>query len=91
MPRRPIEITLPDLSGQRALVTGASDGMGLHIASRLAGAGAEVVMPVRNQEKGEKAAARIRQTVPDANVSLRTLDLSSRLGHCARRDVARRG
>ncbi|SDE12310.1 SDR family oxidoreductase [Glycomyces harbinensis] len=77
MSRRPIDITTPDLTGKRALVTGASDGMGLGIAERLAAAGAEVVMPVRNPRKGEAAIARIRRSVPDAKVSLRDLDLSS--------------
>ncbi|HEY3559390.1 MAG TPA: SDR family oxidoreductase [Kribbella sp.] len=77
MRRTPIDITLPDLSGRRAVVTGASDGMGLGIATRLAAAGAEVIMPVRNPRKGESAIAEIKRTVPDAQVSLRTLDLSS--------------
>lgn len=74
---RPVDITVPDLSGRRALVTGASDGMGLRIAGRLAAAGAEVVMPVRNPAKGDKAAATIRNRVPGAALSLPALDLSS--------------
>ncbi|WP_207843501.1 SDR family oxidoreductase [Williamsia soli] len=77
MPRTPIEITIPDLSGQRAVVTGASDGIGLGIASRLAAAGAEVLLPVRDQRKGEAAIATILQKHPTAHVSLRELDLSS--------------
>ncbi|MET8471232.1 SDR family oxidoreductase [Streptomyces sp. NPDC006422] len=77
MPRKPIDITVPDLSGRRAVVTGASDGMGLGMASRLAAAGAQVVLPVRNPRKGEAALAKIRQEVPGADVSLRSLDLSS--------------
>jgi NAD(P)-dependent dehydrogenase (short-subunit alcohol dehydrogenase family) len=77
MPRGTIDIAVPDLAGRRALVTGASDGMGLGIAERLAAAGAEVIMPVRNPRKGEAAIARIRQSVPAAKVSLRSLDLSS--------------
>ncbi|KUH83461.1 MULTISPECIES: SDR family oxidoreductase [unclassified Mycobacterium] len=77
MPRRSFDITIPDLSGRRAVVTGASDGMGLGIATRLAAASAEVLMPVRNPRKGETALATIRQQVPDADVSLRALDLSS--------------
>ena len=77
MPRKPIDLTIPDLTGKRAVVTGASDGLGLGIAARLAAAGAEVVLPVRNQEKGERAIAEIRQRTPDADVSLRDLDLSS--------------
>ena len=75
-PRR-YDITVPDLSGKRAVVTGASDGIGLGIATRLAGAGAEVVMPVRNPRKGEAAVARIREEHPAAHVSLQELDLSS--------------
>jgi len=77
MPRTPIDITVPDLSGRRAVVTGASDGIGLRIATRLAAAGAEVIMPVRNRRKGEAALARIRQAAPGSRVSLRDLDLSS--------------
>lgn len=77
MPRRAVDITVPDLSGKRALVTGASDGMGAVMAARLAAAGAEVIMPVRNPRKGEAAVARIREGHPDAKVSLRSLDLSS--------------
>lgn len=77
MPRKKIDITLPDLTGKRALVTGASDGMGLIMASRLAAAGAEVIVPVRNRAKGEAALATIRDAVPRAAVSLRDLDLSS--------------
>ncbi|TCC31444.1 SDR family oxidoreductase [Kribbella sindirgiensis] len=77
MSRKPIELIIPSLSGQRAVVTGASDGMGLGMAERLAGAGAEVIMPVRNLRKGDAAVAAVRKAVPDANVSLRSLDLSS--------------
>ncbi|MEU6249487.1 SDR family oxidoreductase [Glycomyces sp. NPDC047010] len=74
---RHIDITIPDLTGRRAVVTGASDGMGLGIAERLAAAGAEVVMPVRNRRKGDAAAERIRANVPGARVELQDLDLSS--------------
>lgn len=77
MPRTPITFTVPNLTGKRALVTGASDGIGLGIATHLAAAGAEVIMPVRNPGKGEAAAATIREATPGAEVSLRRLDLSS--------------
>jgi NAD(P)-dependent dehydrogenase (short-subunit alcohol dehydrogenase family) len=77
VPRTTPHLTIPDLSAKRAVVTGGSDGIGLHIASRLGAAGAEVILPVRNPAKGETAIATIRAAHPDADVSLRELDLSS--------------
>lgn len=77
MTRTRPDITVPDLSGKLAVVTGASDGVGLGLAARLAAAGAEVVMPVRNPRKGDAAVAKIKQQHPEAAVSLRDLDLSS--------------
>ncbi|RBM20454.1 SDR family oxidoreductase [Streptomyces sp. PT12] len=74
---RTIDITIPDLSGKLAVVTGASDGIGLVIARRLLAAGAEVITPVRNPAKGENAVGRLRDLVPGASVSTRSLDLSS--------------
>lgn len=58
-------------------MTGGSDGIGLGIATRLAAAGAEVVLPVRSRTKGEAAVASIRRTAPGARVELRDLDLGS--------------
>jgi len=70
-------LDIPGLRGKLAVVTGASDGIGLNIARRLAAAGAEVITPVRSAEKGERALARIREETPTAKVSTRVLDLSS--------------
>ncbi|PFG41521.1 NADP-dependent 3-hydroxy acid dehydrogenase YdfG [Isoptericola jiangsuensis] len=77
MAARRYDVETPDLSGRRAVVTGASDGVGLEIAARLAAAGAEVVMPVRDQAKGASAAARVRDRHPGAELTLHDLDLSS--------------
>ncbi|GAA2047001.1 SDR family oxidoreductase [Leifsonia soli] len=74
---RTIDIHIPALTGRRAVVTGASDGMGSVIAARLARAGAEVVMPVRDRAKGNATADRIRSAVPEARLVLRDLDLAS--------------
>ncbi|WP_378724096.1 SDR family NAD(P)-dependent oxidoreductase, partial [Microbacterium arthrosphaerae] len=67
---------LPDLRGRTALVTGASSGVGVEIARGLAAAGAALVLPVRDRVKGERAAQRIRASVPDPAVDLRELDLA---------------
>ena len=77
MPRKDIDITLPDISGRRIVLTGGSDGMGLIMATRLAAAGADLILPVRNAGKGEAAIATIHESAPGARVSLRSLDLSS--------------
>ncbi|MFB7897594.1 SDR family oxidoreductase [Streptomyces xiamenensis] len=61
-----------DLQGKLAVVTGGSDGIGLGLAHRLALAGAEVIIPVRNEAKGRAALERI-----GGNSSLRALDLAS--------------
>lgn len=50
-----------DLSGQRALITGASDGLGLYLAEVLARAGAEVVLAARREERLRDAVAKLRQ------------------------------
>lgn len=71
------DLTLPDLTGRRVVLTGGSDGMGLRMARRLAAAGADLVLPVRNAAKGEAALATIRAEVPAASVRLATMDLAS--------------
>jgi NAD(P)-dependent dehydrogenase (short-subunit alcohol dehydrogenase family) len=58
-------------------VTGGSDGIGLRIATRLARAGADLVLPVRNPAKGAAAAESIRAATPGAVIELPPLDLSS--------------
>lgn len=48
-----------DLSGQRALVTGASSGLGLRFAKTLAEAGAEVIVAARRLDRLETLAGEI--------------------------------
>jgi NAD(P)-dependent dehydrogenase (short-subunit alcohol dehydrogenase family) len=50
---------LPDLTGTRAVVTGATSGIGLVTARELAAHGAQVVLAVRDTETGHKVAAGI--------------------------------
>jgi NAD(P)-dependent dehydrogenase (short-subunit alcohol dehydrogenase family) len=63
--------------GKLALVTGASGGIGLGVATHLAAGGAEVLLGVRDPARGMAAIDHIRREVPDARVSVRTLDLAS--------------
>lgn len=67
----------PDLVGLRAVVTGASDGVGREIARALVRAGARVVMPVRSRTKGEAVAVDLRTARKGADVAVRDLDLAS--------------
>ncbi|MEW9528337.1 SDR family oxidoreductase [Microbispora sp. NPDC049125] len=71
------DLSVPDLTGKLAVVTGASDGIGLGLAVRLAQAGADLVLPVRNPVKGNAAVTRIHAAAPGAVVGLRELDLAS--------------
>ena len=48
-----------DLTGRRAIVTGAASGIGIETARALAGAGAQVTLAVRNTAAGEQTAAHI--------------------------------
>jgi NAD(P)-dependent dehydrogenase (short-subunit alcohol dehydrogenase family) len=73
---RASQVALPDLRGRTALVTGASDGVGVEIARGLAAAGADVVLPVRNRDKGARVIDLICTDSPGARVSLRDLDLA---------------
>jgi NAD(P)-dependent dehydrogenase (short-subunit alcohol dehydrogenase family) len=65
-----------DLAAKRAVVTGASSGIGVETARALAGAGAEVVLAVRDLEAGERAAADIARTTRNERVAVRKLDLA---------------
>ena len=69
--------TVPDLSGKLVVITGANSGLGFGLARRLSAAGADVVMAIRNRAKGEAAIEEIRAAVPDAKLTIKSLDLSS--------------
>lgn len=71
------ETNVPDQTGRHVLVTGATSGLGLAQAISLARKGARLTLGVRDQVKGRAAADCIRKVVPDADISLRDLDLAS--------------
>ena len=55
-----MSLSLFDLSGKRALITGSSQGIGFALARGLAAAGAELVLNGRSAEKLSAAAAQLR-------------------------------
>ncbi|WP_329456442.1 SDR family NAD(P)-dependent oxidoreductase [Streptomyces sp. NBC_01497] len=65
-----------DLTGRRALVTGATSGVGTETARALAAAGARVVLGVRNTAAGADTAARITAATGNPHVAVRRLDLA---------------
>jgi len=80
--RRPVPdrlptLPLPDLSGRRVVITGASSGIGLETAIALARARAELVLGVRNVAKGAAAAAGLRERIPSATVAVERIELGS--------------
>ncbi|MCD9874951.1 oxidoreductase [Streptomyces guryensis] len=62
---------IPDQTGRTAVVTGANSGLGIATVEALAGAGAHVVLAVRDLKRGEAAAAGVR-----GSVEVRRLDLA---------------
>lgn len=70
------EQDIPDLTGRRAIVTGANSGLGREAARALAAHGAEVTLAVRDLARGEAACASILADLPDARLDLRRLDLA---------------
>ncbi|MFG2940722.1 SDR family oxidoreductase [Streptomyces sp. NPDC048282] len=67
---------IPDQQGKLAVVTGANSGTGKEAATRLAAAGADVVLAVRTEAKGEQAKAEILAAHPGARAEVRRLDLA---------------
>jgi NAD(P)-dependent dehydrogenase (short-subunit alcohol dehydrogenase family) len=65
-----------DLTGRRAVVTGGASGIGVETARALAGAGADVVLAVRNPAAGDATAADIIATTGNKQVSVAPLDLA---------------
>ncbi|MEU8633103.1 oxidoreductase [Amycolatopsis sp. NPDC048633] len=68
---------IPPQVGKRALVTGATGGIGFETAVALAGAGAEVVVAGRAKTKVDHAVAAVREAVGTAKVAGLVLDLAS--------------
>jgi retinol dehydrogenase 14 len=67
----------PNLTGQTILITGASSGIGLEAAVKLAAMGAELVLVARNRERLDAAVADVRRRAGSDLVSSLLCDFSS--------------
>ena len=67
-----------DLTGTRAVVTGAASGIGVETARSLARGGAEVTLAVRDTDAGSRVAKDITATTGNQNVRVAALDLVDR-------------
>jgi len=67
---------IPDQNGKVVIVTGSSSGIGYEAARVLANKGAETIIAVRNLDKGNAAARKIRSQNAGVIVNVMKLDLA---------------
>lgn len=68
---------LPSQTGKTFVVTGGNAGLGYFTSEQLAAAGGRVILAARNRDKAEAAMGSIRSRIPNAEVELVRLDLTS--------------
>ena len=68
---------LKSLKGTRILITGANSGIGFSFAKQASYKGADIVMACRSEERANKAINKIKEDVPNANLSFIKYDQSS--------------
>ncbi len=66
-----------DLTGKTCVITGASSGLGRESARALASTGVRLVLAARNRPALEETSTWIREQVPQSQISLVELDLTS--------------
>jgi NAD(P)-dependent dehydrogenase (short-subunit alcohol dehydrogenase family) len=76
--RRGRPVSIPDQHGKTVLITGGNSGIGLATATRLAEAGAHVVLTSRDPDRGAAAVATIRERTGSDRVEAMVLDLADR-------------
>ncbi|MDP4084299.1 MAG: oxidoreductase [Bacillota bacterium] len=65
-----------DLNGKRIIITGANSGIGFEAAKALTQKGAEVIIAVRNIQKGKVACDSIKDENPKAEIMVMELNLA---------------
>jgi NAD(P)-dependent dehydrogenase (short-subunit alcohol dehydrogenase family) len=84
-------VTLFDLTGKKAFVTGASRGIGQAIAAALAEAGADVALVARSEEGLAETAARVREAGRTAFVITADVTQQDAVGQAAAAAIERLG
>ena len=67
----------PSQHGRVAVVTGANTGLGFETAKALAENGARVILACRNRDKADAAMRSLLETLPRAELEVRTVDTGS--------------
>lgn len=67
---------MAEMRGKVVVITGATSGIGLVAAEKLAGMGARIVMVARDRSRGEATLARLREVGPGVEHTLHYADLS---------------
>jgi protochlorophyllide reductase len=70
------EDNIPDQTGRTALVTGATGGLGLRVATVLASKGARVLLAARNPQRGADALEQVKRVATDAAPEVVDIDLA---------------
>jgi NAD(P)-dependent dehydrogenase (short-subunit alcohol dehydrogenase family) len=65
-----------DLAGKRIIITGANSGIGFEAAKALSKQGNEIILAVRNEQKGQTAVESILKENPHASLKVMKLDLA---------------
>ncbi len=68
---------VPDLTGKTYFITGANTGLGFEAATVFARQGARVLLGCRSREKATAAVAKLRSSVPNADVVIVDIDLGN--------------
>lgn len=67
---------MPDLTGKTIVVTGGNSGLGFEAVKAFAGKNAEVILASRSIEKGETAKEEIMAEYPNAQITVKQLNLA---------------